>query len=384
MWKSSFAALVLPMVASGCFYMDSVNNQRPSVQIRQEDPLAAIVRGQKYTFTADAHDPDGVVISYQWRAYACGDATMFEDCQQTPFDTDVLRTFEIQVPPTYTSASGTRSTASLRIVLEGKDELGATARPQAELILPVTSARPTIRIDRVGYAVTGATDVFVVGTPVTLYALVEDLDDAPGDVDVTWELFSGAGGSATLADGESVPDDPDHPNQRQYVKILTPDDIDTYTVKVTAIDALDAVEETMVDIVVGEDGAPCIAQVIPLASPTGALIPVTAPTLFRVPVIADDLDPYPVIPNDPIAGAPTFTWSIKAPGQASYAVQSGVIGNNLAFDPATYAIGDLVDIRVEIADRKATPVSCPAGDAFCSTISSPTCNQRVTWRVEVR
>jgi hypothetical protein len=40
-------------------------------------------------------------------------------------------------------------------------------------------------------------------------------------------------------------------------------------------------------------------------------------------------------------------------------------------------------MRVEIFDRKSTPIPCADGLATCA-ISQPACIQRQTWRVEVR
>jgi hypothetical protein len=391
MWKLTLATLVLPVVgATGCFYVDTIN-QRPSVQIRQEDGQVVLV-DVPVTLTAQAEDPEGGAIALTWRAYACDETGVIVNCMFTPLNTGADTTFDVTAPATYTSAGVELPTESLLIILEAKDERGATADPRAQLILPVIDKEPTIVLRQFSRYESA------VNTPVELFALVEDDDDAPADVEVTWTLIESPVGSTIAlapADPEIV-DIPDEPSQRQHGKVFSANTPGRYTYRVTAADprgrdclAQDPPEtcnigEETINIEVGEDRAPCIAQTTPAASPAGASIPVTEATLFRVPFVSDDLDGFPIVPNDPIAGAPTFAWSLKAPGQPSYVTQAGVTGNNIAFDPASYALGDVVDIRVEIKDRKLTAVNCPAGDLFCSTISSPTCVQRVTWRVEVR
>jgi hypothetical protein len=47
-------------------------------------------------------------------------------------------------------------------------------------------------------------------------------------------------------------------------------------------------------------------------------------------------------------------------------------------------LGDIVELRVEIEDRKHIQPACPDGDLTCSVISNPQCIQRLTWRVEIR
>ena len=75
---------------------------------------------------------------------------------------------------------------------------------------------------------------------------------------------------------------------------------------------------------------------------------------------------------------------MRAPGQSTHQRVAGANGNSLAFDPAAYALGDVVELRVQIYDRSATPISCADSEQACSVISQPACLQRQTWRVEVR
>jgi hypothetical protein len=83
----------------------------------------------------------------------------------------------------------------------------------------------------------------------------------------------------------------------------------------------------------------------------------------------------------------TFSWSILPPG-ASTRQPLAVTGNQVALDPASYSPGDIVELRVEIADRAMilnnTAISCADNIPTCSVISDASCIQRQTWRVEVR
>jgi hypothetical protein len=116
-------------------------------------------------------------------------------------------------------------------------------------------------------------------------------------------------------------------------------------------------------------------------APAGEALPISDPTLFQVLVVKDTLDPYPLDAGDPARGVTSFAWSIKQPG-ASTRTPLATTGNSVTFDPSSYAPGDIVELRVEIADRVNTAVSCDEDLPTCS--ATPSCNQRLTWRVEVR
>jgi hypothetical protein len=163
--------------------------------------------------------------------------------------------------------------------------------------------------------------------------------------------------------------------------------VGAYSVSVKTTSPTGDTHMAMTDIQVVDDSAPCLQddQLEPIVPPAGAAYPLSQPTLFRVRKAKDDLDPYPLPrANDPIFGALRFEWSLQAPGQSTHSVIAGATSNSFAIDPASYATGDVLELRVTIFDRNNTPVSCPDGDATCSTISNNECLQRQTWRVEVR
>src|SRR5207245_896758 len=132
------------------------------------------------------------------------------------------------------------------------------------------------------------------------------------------------------------------------------------------------------------DHAPCLASWDPAASQqAGQTIPISDPTLFQILAVDDDLDPFPSSPADPVLGTTTFLWSIVPPGGARQAL-TGLTGSGVALDPASYTPGDIVELRVEIQDRNHTVVGCPDNQLSCSTISDPTCTQRLSWEVQIR
>lgn len=378
----------------GCFYFDSIN-QRPSVQI--ENMSSDVLQpGDTAMLRAVMEDPDGDFVKLRWRVYACTDATSFEDspeasgCDQSPFfeksDVDVA----FQLPALRSFGTPSSSAESALVILEATDEYGATARPRAELIIPIGNKPPTIELSK------QSKYTFVVGTPVRVLAKVGDREAGPNRVSLSWTVDppDGTGFVASLVDADPalISDDAD-PAHVQHVKVFTANDPGEWFVHVVAKDPLGEdkpeeypqnVVEADISITMVADQAPCLAQLAPLVPPTGVSMPMSSPTLFRVPVVRDDLDPYPLIPNDEIFRTSTFRWSLKNPGSSTHVIVAGASGNSLGLDPSNYAPGDLVEVRVEIFDRKTTAIPCPDGEATCSTISDPTCLQRQTWRVEVR
>lgn len=369
-------ALLAVALVSGCFYADPIN-QRPSITIEGE-PTEAVHRGDHLELFAISEDPDGHYVQYQWRAYACTEPLGADGCDQFPFADGLLQTFEIDVP--IRLADDSTPVSLLRVVLLAKDELGATARPEEELLLPVVNRVPTLELDR------SSRYAFVTATPIEIFAKVGDVDDGPRAVmPLTWEAFGPPlGDTANALTPLPIAQDPEDPDHLQFAKIFIANVPGEWTIRVTATDPLDGETTVSTMITVAADGPPCLAQVLPIVPTGGAALPLTDPTLFRVPVVIDDLDVYPPQPEDEVLGTTKFTWSVKAPGQATHVAVSGAVGNSFAVDPASYTPGDIIEVRAEIFDRTTDVLLCPNTDPTCSVISLPTCIQRQTWRVEVR
>jgi len=365
---------------SGCLYSDPIN-QRPSVTIEGE-PTDVVHRADHLTLSAQAEDPDGHYIRFQWRAYACAGAVAEDGCDTYPFADGLLETFELDVPVRL--EDDVTPVTLLRVVLQAKDELGATARPEEELLLPVANRAPTLELDR------SSRYSFIKVSPINVYAKVSDVDDGAAAIeatDVEWKVYGPPLADTTNALIElTIPDDPEDPDHRQFGRVFTANVEGEWTIEVTARDPLGATTTVATMITVSPGTPPCLAQVQPIVPPVGALLPITDPTLFQVPVVVDDLDVYPPQAGDPFLGTADFKWYVQAPGQSAHVEVPGATGNSYAVDPASYTPGDLLEVRVEIYDRDPdTLVNCALTDATCAVnTSTPSCIQRQTWRVEVR
>lgn len=372
----SWSLGVLPFVAvaassGGCFYVDAVN-QRPSISIRQSSGELAY-RGSNVRLEAESNDPEGHIVFYRWRAYLCTDELV---CDAVPFHTEVLDATTFVVPSM--RADEPVPVQAIKVILEAQDDYGAIARPHQELLIPVADHAPILDLSmrtRYGY---------VVDTSIDLFARVGDKDDgAENALPLDWKVFSPMNQpSYELVDIANVPS-PDAPSYLQFGKRFTPAGVGEWEVQVTATDPLGVATQKSLVINVVPDHVPCLAQWAPIAAPSTSAWPMTEPTLFQVSVVQDDLDPYPTVPGDSELGTTTFAWSIKQPG-ASTRTSLGVTGNAASLDPASYAPGDIIELRVEITDRNdVSPQTQCSDDPTCSVISDAQCIQRLTWRVEV-
>ena len=366
-------ALVLlsSVLATGCFYIEPIN-QRPSIDIRQTS-AETVYRKDMVTLEGEYNDPEQQLVFFTWRVYACDDATDFSTCDQTPFATDVLEVLTFQVPERRVDVDV--PVKSLWVVAEAKDDYGAIARPREELILAVSNHAPVLES-----VLTPRYDS-VTNTPFDLYLKVTDLDDGAAAVTLDWKVFTPVTNPTYDFVDVNVPEPMGAP-YLQVGKRITPHAEGVWKVEVIATDPLGAIATQMFSFTVGPDDPPCLAQWSPIDAPSGTTLPLTEATLFQINVVDDDLDAYPTVPGDNILGTTKFSWSIKQPGAGSR-TPLGVTGNGVAIDPANYALGDIVELRVEIADRNDTPITCADNLLTCSVIST-SCIQRLTWRMEVR
>ncbi|HUS27039.1 MAG TPA: hypothetical protein VMZ53_00965 [Kofleriaceae bacterium] len=386
----SFLAIAAFGLASGCIYVDPIN-QRPSLDIEREGG-GEVFRGDEVRMRALANDPENQLVFFQWRAYACSDATEDESgarpgCDAVPFYTEILQDAKLTVPSM--RADVTEPPQQLLVLLEGQDDFGATAKPIQRLVLAVSDRSPDLALrkdSRYGY---------VVNTAVNIYAKLGDGDDGPlAALPLEWKVYTPMTQPGYDLVDIDVKQDPMDTKHVQLGKAFTPKGVGDWEIEVTAMDQLQracvaegrddctkTVERVMITVV--PDHAPCLSQLSPLVAAAPNALPVSDPTLFQVNVVLDDLDPFPGVPSDAVLGTPAFHWSISTNDFATHQDLT-TTGNALAFDPASYSPGDIVEVRVEIQDRKNTAVTCADNLATCSTISDNSCIQRQTWRVEVR
>lgn len=356
------------LAASGCFYIDPIN-QRPSLDIEQTSG-DVVYRGDTVRLRAISNDPDDHDVWFRWRATSCNNDGV---CDGAPFyeASDEFATFAVPMARADEPYGPVRA---ILVVLEGQDELGAFARPDQRLVIPVADRAPTLELgkdSRYGYVVT---------KPINVFATVGDPDDGPGVVTLGWEVFSPMDQPGyTLVD---IPVEQDSAETKRFGKQFKPEGIGDYEIRVTARDAIGEQTVKSLMISVGPDMPPCLGTLSPIVAPAGSALPMTEPTLFQVHVVEDDLDPYPTV-NDPELGTTRFKWSVKTNTGAREQL-AAVTGSRVALDPASYQPGDIVEVRVEIADRNDTPITCDQANPTCSVISDSACIQRQTWRVEVR
>jgi hypothetical protein len=365
---------LLCLVASGCFYVDPIN-QRPSLEIEQTS-TDVVYRGDSVKLRAVANDPDDQFVFFHWRAYAATDESDYDNAPFYEMSGDLeYDTAEFVVPSDRVDTMV--AVEAIRVVLEGQDEYGATARPEQQLWIPVANRAPTLELrkdSRYGYVVT---------KPINVYAKVGDPDDWPNVPELTWEVFTPPDQPEYMLDDLTVDPAPDDTTHAQLGKTFTPEGIGDYEIRVTATDRLGEPTVKSIMVTVADDAPPCLQQLTPLVATAPAALPMAEPTLFQVHVVTDDLDPYPGV-DDPQLGTATFTWSLLAPGMAARQTLNGVSGNGVALDPASYHPGDILELRVEIADRVPRMLMCADDNPTCSVISDDNCLQRQTWRIEVR
>jgi hypothetical protein len=327
---------------------------------------------------AIASDPEDQAVAFQWRIYTCTDATSSEGCDLDPFFTGIEEKATFRVPAFRGGGGGGGggdggpAVESLRAVLAGRDDRGAASRLEQELILPVLNAPPDVTLRMVSPL--GA----VVGAPIDVYARYGDADDTPRNVGLAWTVFSPSDVPYTLLDLPPLPDnDPAH---LQQGKRFTPHATGNWDVRVVALDGAATKSEQHLIITVVDDAPPCLESWSPQVDAT--LLPISEPTLIRVIQASDDLDSFPRTLGSPFFGDTLFTWSERigaGPRRALSAATSGLV-----FDPQAYAPGTIVELRVEIYDRKHTAIPCADVVPTCSVISRPGCSQRQTWRLEAR
>lgn len=365
------------LAVSGCFYADPIN-QRPSLDIQQTDSNP-VYRGSMVTLKGIANDPEDDFVSFQWRGYACTDQTY---CDEAPFYTGILETARFTVPSQRVvdvDGDGMLDPVPVEavlVLLEGKDDYGATARPIQQLVIPVGDHPPDLELrkdSRHGY---------VVGTEINIYAKVGDVDDGPNNPVLSWQVYSPTSNPPYMIEDTTVEPDGD-PTHVQYGKKFKPEGEGEWIVEVTATDSLLVATTKTVMMIVGPDMPPCLAQLSPLVA-TNPALPISEATWFQVTVVKDDLNPFPTVPDDPVLGPASFTWSLTLPNTTTRIPLTGITSNRVALDPANYAPGDVLELRVEVQDRISRSLTGCGDAATCSLTSDTTCLQRQTWRVEVR
>jgi hypothetical protein len=360
------AALAASAALPACFYVDPIN-ERPSAEIIQD--TADPGRGTTVEFHAEWSDPDNDKVQLAWAAYACDGAGA---CDPVKFDSRTDPVFDVMVPQT--RADGTTIEA-VSITLDVQDRWGAVARPQQRVTVPVVDAAPTVSVQDAGHTFDSA---YPVGLPITFTALATDPDDATVTLD--WQLSPAIGSvPGARSFGPRAPD-PKHPELVAYD--LVPDVPGLWTVRVTATDPQGGTGQVDRSVQVAADQPPCLGALDP--GLTGGTIVVDQARRFAVLSVSDDINVYPApSASDPYLRAAGFHWSLASPATGGALVPLDWDGNDVVVDPADYAPGDELDLRVEISDAVDRTLPCADEAATCS-IEANACLQRQTWHLEIR
>ncbi|HEX4423625.1 MAG TPA: hypothetical protein VH165_37200 [Kofleriaceae bacterium] len=372
----------LGLLATGCLYIDPINQHPDIMSVTRQCPVDPgsflpcdpefqdLHRGDAVAVAATYHDPDGNdhQVSYHWQLFACS-ADGSCDSGAAVDSTDATPTLTIPKARALTGGPvqmvhlnldlfddrGARDSALRSVIINDGPSLGVHVEPTSQTM----------------------------GGPIAVFATYGDPDGEAADVGLVWSATPPDGVATYMLADRMVIQNPDDPAHLTAGKTFVASIAGDWQVTVTATDASGKQTVKSVAIAVLPDRPPCIAQWQPIAAPDGTALPISAPTLFQVPLVDDDLDPYPAMPGQPLLGATAFAWSILRPGATVRQPLVGATGNSVALDPSAFTPGDIVELRVEIADRTHTPVTCDDGDAVCP-VSPATCIQRQTWRVETR
>lgn len=352
-WLPTTAAAAL---ATGCLYTADINSP-PRAEI---DPIQPEVphKGDMVRLSAFASwDPDDDALHFEWQATVCPD-----QCNGR-VETGTQPTFEYVI----------ESEDPIKVELIVTDPRGARDRTDV-MILPVNQA-PAVRVDATGTF--NRKGHYTVGRAIRLDATASDPDDEPYTLD--WSVFAPPGAG---------PDDFEFTVLTDTTRELVAWFPGRYDVEVTISDGDEHDDDTeTVDI--DPDLPPCIAATDPVAHPVGRYVVDRAdgPRRFGALRVVDELDPFPLTPQaQSDQGVAAFAWSIRTPATGGVFVP--IAGHALPeywLDPAGFAPGDAIDLRVTALDREDRVLDCDVDDARCATEDdSPECWQWLTWGIEVR
>lgn len=364
------SAVVATSMVAGCLYTDGVNGE-PQARIAK-DTQGPHFRDSQVTMSARAStDPDHDLLHAKWVAVQCLDAAGTDcpaDAQQVIAErtTDLLTNFTFRV----------RDKTPVLVTLTVSDTRGATT--QDWMFVEVQNRDPMVGLQR-----SPLNTSYTIGTAVRVVATATDPD---GDTPFYFV-------ARPLPPRGSLPDDTRFEKVEDTGSTATweiePDVIGVWFVEVTVRDGPGADAGEVVDMIPVNfvaDQPPCLLGTDPLAVAGGTYIVDSAGGVrrFAVTNVSDDLDPYPAGSGDAEAET-TFRWYLASPDTGGELVAIANVGADFIVDPAAYAAGDALELRVEIADRvDRGALPCSDEIASCSYTGDQGCVQRVTWEVEIR
>ncbi|ACY14506.1 hypothetical protein [Haliangium ochraceum] len=370
------ASLAFPCVLlSACLFAESIN-QAPRANV-QVVTTGVSFRGDQLSFSASkSDDPDGDSLFAFWRARTC-DAehivcdAVFDERSWLRLGAD----FSVTIPPQRPNGE---ITGAVLVELVVRDNDGAEHGDR--VFVDVGNQPPAPALQLQGFA--APQGGFPIGTRVRAVATASDPDGDP--VSYAWRYVPAPSSQPEAVVWEQVSD---------AVYELTGDVVGAWEIEVSATDPLGATTTQRATVQYQRDEPPCIQTTAPLALAESSYVLERSqpPRRFSVLSVDDDLDVYPAPPELTADGRPSpqgtarFRWQLATPDTGGALEPIG--GHALAgyvIDPAGFAPGDELRLRVEIEDRNAYEVVCDPASPTCALFDDAACLQRVTWRVEIR
>jgi len=357
-------AVALVALSTGCFYGGSIN-ERPRAEIELATTGTLRAFDVVELRAGNSSDPDGDAISYFWTARKCDP----EGRCDLVFDEGTNSRFFIQLD----------SKEPVEVELIVTDELGAWARDTEPL--QAENRAPDVSIQVSGLPAPETGD-WTVGRELLITASGSDRDRDLDSLAFEWRLTPPKLSSPNELVFESAPAGDDESARR-----LVPDVVGNWSLEVTVSDGDGGSLTDDVLIPVVADAPPCLSLSEPEAIPDApyVLLGDAGPRTFSVLRVVDELDPFPepATPQADDVAVARFRWLLAGPDGNFDVVGEGADAS-FALDPADYAPGDVVDLRVEVLDRVERTLPCAEEQATCSIGDDPACLQRVTWKAEIR
>jgi hypothetical protein len=360
--RTSALLVCLGLLCGGCLLYTSPINERPTVSIVGP---ATYQRGSAVTFTVNPTDESKQTLRYAWGVVAGTCPTNGALPTGSPFDESLAPSF------TFT----TTNVGTFCVFVTVTDTLGAAGRATKELV--VQNEPPSVTLTQVAVVTTALRATSDERPP--LYSRLRykieasDNDEVDrGRLTVVTQLRSPDGSTITPPVCDSATKD----------VCFTVDQPGAWTLVATVADTAPALATAEKKIDVAPDQAPCIAETSPPFGVQGVVRDANDLD-FSVEEIKDDGDPLPA-PLDR-ASTSSFAWSWRLHGAPTFTRVLVPTLPRFTFPPAFFTSGQVVDVRVEVRDRRASQTEL----LTCNDAEQPQCvvrercSQWVTWTVVV-
>ena len=350
------AVLLLGAAAPACLFTDPIN-QPPTVGDFHLSP-AVPTRGQTVSVSADATDPNGDRLRYEWSSAdgAC----------PVPLDPS-LRPPTEQTTPTYSFTLSAQSNDTRCVWLLVSDQYGAHGPPKAISVTPHNRAPvAVIDVQQPARNALGRYDLF----STFRLSSAGSHDDDHDALTPRWTLQA----PDAAIDAKLVACSPTPP--AEVVQCFTagqqPGD---YQVQLIVNDGITDSEPFNLTLTVDPDSPPCITATAPLVGASPLVLDPAQPADFSILNVRDDGDPFPPSTEASRGGA-TFNWFVRQNGGVWRSIAGFENLATLTIAADTFISGDQIDVRVEARDRDPDHTLSACGDdPLCPLI----CPQRITW-----